>query len=164
MRRVLPLFELYGLTDLVWWRDLFRSSGLPIPTFLSDLSSMHSVRRSSAKWVLECHLGRCKCSVSRVPLQRLQGLTFGACSTTAHICEGGSVIFQTKTNGGEFTQTYLVRPPVYAAHIEVQIAAWPQTAAQGSGRGNGSQSNYTSGATQQSSQSSQGNWYFDNSG
>jgi hypothetical protein len=54
--------------------------------------------------------------------------------------------------------------PTYAAHIEVQIAAWPQTGVQGSGHGKGSQGNYASDVMQQGSQSGQGNWYFDNSG
>jgi hypothetical protein len=80
------------------------------------------------------------------------------------ICEGGSVIFQTKTYGGECTHTYLVRP-TYAAHVEVQIAAWPYTGPQGSSsNGQGSQNNYASGAMQQGSQSSQGNWYFNDNG
>ena len=69
------------------------------------------------------------------------------------ICEGGSVVFETKTYGGEFTQSYMVRP-TYAPYVEVQIAAWPNVPIE----------DYYSSGSSGSSGSDVAEWYFDASG
>ena len=77
------------------------------------------------------------------------------------ICQGGSVVFETKTYGGEFTQSYMVRP-TYAPHVEVQIAAWPNVPIGDYYSGGASGCSGSSGSS--GSVSRQCKWYFDESG
>ena len=82
------------------------------------------------------------------------------------ICQGGSIVFETKTYSGEFCETYMVRP-TEAAFVEVDCPAWPPvfyTPGSSSGTyGAGYSYGGSSGSSISDDQSEVG-WYFDAGG